>query len=39
MRYFQEVVEARTNDIVAKWVDFFVWHKPIQPERITRRLK
>jgi hypothetical protein len=39
MRYFQEVVEARADDIVAKWIDFFVMHKSIQPERITRRLK
>lgn len=39
MRYFQEIVSARANDIVAKWIDFFVLHKPIQPERITRRLK
>jgi hypothetical protein len=27
------------DDIVAKWIDFFVLHKPIKPERITRRLK
>ncbi|MDP4029295.1 MAG: hypothetical protein Q8P42_10085 [Gallionella sp.] len=25
--------------IIAKWIDFFVLHKPITPERITRRLK
>jgi hypothetical protein len=39
LRYFQEVVSARADDIVAKWIDFFVMHKPIQSERITRRLK
>lgn len=39
MRFFQELVTARSNEIVAKWIDFFVLHKPIKPERITRRLK
>ncbi len=39
LRYFQEVVEARADAIVAKWIDYFVLHKPIVPERITRRLK
>lgn len=38
-RYFEEIVTARADDIVAKWIDFFVLHKPIEPERITRRLK
>lgn len=39
MRFFAEVVSARADDIVSKWIDFFVLHKPITPERITRRLK
>ena len=39
MRFFQELVTARSNEIVAKWIDFFVLHKQIKPERITRRLK
>lgn len=39
MRFFQELVTARSDEIVAKWIDFFVLHKPIKPERITRRLK
>lgn len=39
MRYFREVVTARAHDIVTKWTDFFVFHKLITPERITRRLK
>ena len=39
MRYFEEVVAARADDIVAKWIDFFVLHKPVKSERITRRLK
>jgi hypothetical protein len=39
MRYFEEIVTARADDIVAKWIDFFILHKSITPERITRRLK
>ncbi|MDP2834269.1 MAG: DUF4160 domain-containing protein [Pseudomonadota bacterium] len=39
MRYFEEVVSVRADEIVAKWIDFFVLHKPVRPENITRRLK
>jgi len=38
-RYFEEIVVAKANEIVTKWIDFFVLHKPIAPESITRRLK
>jgi hypothetical protein len=38
-RYFKEVVFARAGDIVGKWIDYFVLHKSIKPELITRRLK
>jgi hypothetical protein len=38
-RFFQEVVSVKAEDIVAKWIDFFVLHKSIASERITRRLK
>jgi len=39
MRFFEELVNARADEIVSKWIDFFVLHKPIKAERITRRLK
>jgi len=39
MRHFEEITRARADDIIAKWIDFFVLHKHIAPERITRRLK
>lgn len=39
LRYFQEVVTTKANEIVAKWIDFFVLHKSVSPERITKRLK
>ena len=39
MRYFQELVTIKAGEIVSKWIDFFVLHKSIEPERISRRLK
>jgi hypothetical protein len=39
MQHFKEIVSARADDIVQKWIDFFVLHKPVKPERITGRLK
>jgi len=39
MRFFQELVSSKANEIIAKWIDFFVLHKSITPERINRRLK
>ncbi len=38
-RYFEELIFAKADDIVKRWVDFFVLHKSIRPEAITRRLK
>lgn len=39
MRYFQELVAVKAEEIIQKWIDFFVLHKSITSERITRRLK
>lgn len=39
MRYFEEIVSARAADIVTKWIDYFVMHRSIKAEQITRRLK
>jgi hypothetical protein len=35
---FQTVVERYAADVVRKWIAFFVHHKPIRPQTITRRL-
>jgi Domain of unknown function (DUF4160) len=35
---FTKLVEAKAEDIVAKWVDFFVHRRHIDTEVITRRL-
>ncbi|MBB1127349.1 hypothetical protein [Thiospirillum jenense] len=39
LHFFDEIVSARADDIIAKWIDFFVMHKPIKSETITRRFK
>lgn len=39
MQHFTDIVSVRDNDIVQKWIDFFVLHKSVRSERITRRLK
>ena len=39
LRFFQEIVTVKADEIVSKWIDFVVLHKSITPERITRRLK
>lgn len=39
MGFFQELVTVKVDEIISKWIDFFVLHKSITPERINRRLK
>lgn len=36
---FRELVSEYADDIVQKWVDYFVLHKNIECQKITRRLK
>jgi hypothetical protein len=38
MRQFQELVTAKAEEIVQKWIDFFVLHKPVPPVTILKRL-
>lgn len=37
--FFQEIVTSKANEIVTKWIDYFVLHKSVASERITKRLK
>jgi len=37
-RRFEELVHAKADDIVARWIDFFVLNKSVTPEIISRRL-
>jgi hypothetical protein len=39
MRLFEEIVSVKAEVIVQKWIDFFVLHKRINSENISRRLK
>jgi len=39
MKDFKAVVEYYAKDIVQKWIDYFVLHKAISPETITRRIR
>ena len=36
---FQTLVSNRADEIVQKWIEYFVLHRRIQPEVITRRIK
>jgi len=36
---FSEIVTARADDIMQKWIDFFVLNKSVKSQRITKRLK
>lgn len=36
---FRLLVNHYADDIVRKWIDYFVMHKSIQSERIDRRLR
>ncbi len=38
LKKFKKLVETYRDDIVRKWVDFFVYNKPIAPERITKKI-
>ena len=36
---FKALVEHYAQEIVNKWVEYFVLHKKVEPKRITRRIK
>jgi hypothetical protein len=38
MKKFKKVVELYRDDIVRKWVDFFVYNKEITEEKITKKI-
>ncbi len=39
MRNFQMVVDYYAEEIVEKWIDYFVHHKSVPAKRITRRIQ
>ncbi len=38
MKHFKKLVEVYRDDIVRKWVDYFVYNKEVQSEKITKKL-
>ena len=38
LKKFKKVVELYRDDIVRKWIDFFVYNIPISSEKITEKL-
>jgi hypothetical protein len=38
LRKANKLLEAKKKDIVKKWVSYFVFHKGIKKQRITRKL-
>lgn len=38
LKHFKRLVEVYRDDIVRKWVDFFVFNKEIKVEKITKRI-
>jgi len=38
LKKFKKLVETYRDDIVRKWVDFFVYNRPIPSEKITKKL-
>lgn len=38
IKKFKKLVEAYRDDIVRKWIDFFVYNKAIESEHITKKV-
>jgi hypothetical protein len=39
LKDFQVFLDKFSDKIVEKWIDYFVYHKDVEFERITKRLK
>lgn len=39
LKNFKEFLSIYANEIVKKWIDYFVYHKDIDFERITKKIK
>lgn len=35
---FRAIVEQYAEEIVQKWIDYFVLHRPVESEQITRKI-
>ena len=39
MESFKAVVEHHAEEIVQKWIDYFVLHRPVPSEKITHKIR
>lgn len=39
LKNFEKFVRSRANDIIQKWIDYFVLHKKVNFERIIRKIR
>lgn len=39
MKLFKEFLEIFADKIIQKWIDYFILHKDVEFERITKRVK
>jgi len=39
MKNFQTLTQHYADEIVQKWIDYFVLHRPIEAQKITQRIK
>jgi len=39
LKHFKDFLEVYAKEIVEKWIDYFVYHKDIEFERIIKRIK
>jgi len=38
LKKFKKIIEVYRDDIIRKWIDFFVYNIEIKPENITKKL-
>ncbi len=38
LKKFKKLVEVYRDDIARKWIDFFVYNKPVESEKITKKI-
>jgi hypothetical protein len=39
LRKFKEFLATFAQDVVQKWIDYFILHKEVEFERITKKVK
>ena len=39
LKDFKKLVDKHKNDIVKKWIDYFVYNKPVSSEQIQKKIR